>query len=226
MAGSHDSRTGALMPLASHEDCNGWDYETHPNASSVTEACKIFLVELRNDPASKAAALADTRPFHALMFSAVVPAACPYLAGNYRGSDFECLRAYNVRFGHHHGTFARGVIYAMEEFHEDLRGALEDLDKAGVAPEAPLTGRFFLIRLIQILAATLVRFFTIHPYANGNGHMGRLLIWSALGRYNRLPVRWWLDGSPPEYGPLIDAHRAGHAMPLEKFLMRCIVGTK
>ncbi|MCZ8227520.1 MAG: Fic family protein [Burkholderiaceae bacterium] len=112
----------------------------------------------------------------------------------------------------------------MEQLHEDLRGALEDLDKAAIAADGPLVGRFFLVRLIQILAATMVRFFTIHPYANGNGHMGRLLVWSALGLYNRLPVRWWLDRSPPEYGPLIDAHRAGNAKPLEKYLMKCIIG--
>lgn len=214
------------MPLAPHEDCNGWDYETHPDVSAVTEACKAFLIELRANPACKAAALADTRHFHSILFSAVVPDPCPYLAGNYRGADFPCLRNYDVGFGRHRGTFPLGVAYAMENLHKDLVGSFDDLDKAGRSAKAPLTGRDFLLRLVQLLAATMVRFFTIHPYANGNGHMGRLLVWAALGRYNRLPVQWWLDASPPRYGPLIDAHRAGDFKPLEMYLLKCIVGAK
>jgi Fic/DOC family len=202
-----------------YENCDGWEYSAHPNVQSVRDACMLFLEELRRSPAAKTAALSDTRSFHATMFSGVAPSACPYLAGNYRGADYECLRAYQVFFGNHQGTLAVGVAACMEFYHSDLLAAFDELDSAAVAAEKPLIGTAFLVRLVQILAAALVSFFTIHPFANGNGHMGRL-----VGRYGRLPARWWLHESPPAYGPLLTAHRNGKPKGLEKYLLQCIIG--
>lgn len=208
-----------------HDDCNSWDYVTHPNAQSVANRCRQFLDELRADPASKAGALSDTRAFHRDMFAAVVPEACSYLAGNYRGSDFECLRSCTVTFGQHQGTLPIGVLGAMDLFHQDLAAAFLDLEEAALSVTSPLTGGAFLVRLAQLLASTLTRFLTIHPYMNGNGHMGRLLVWSALGRYKRLPAKWWLNQRPPgDYASLLTQHRSGNRKPLEAFLLKCIVG--
>ena len=212
------------MGLMQHEDCHNWDYETHPQASTVADACASFLADLRAEPTSKIAALTDTRPCHTEMFAAVVPTACAYVAGNYRGQDFDCLRDYRVRFGNNEGTPPVGVPFAMDFFHKDLLAGLLDLDNAALASDKPLQGAAFLVRLVQLLAVSLTRFLTIHPYANGNGHMGRLIVWAALGKYNRLPMSWWLHGKPPGYGPLLTAHRGGNPKPLEKFLLKCIIG--
>lgn len=212
------------MGLMKHEDCRNWDYESHPQVSTVEAACASFLTELRAAPSSKTAALADTRPLHAIMFGAVVPTSCSYIAGNYRGQDFECLRDCRVGFWIHEGTPPVGVPLAMEYFHNDLIAGLAELDNAVLNTNRPLQGPAFLVRLVQLLAASLTRFFTIHPYANGNGHMGRLIVWAALGKYNRLPIRWWLHGKPPGYGDYLTAHRNGDPKPLEKFLLRCIIG--
>jgi fido (protein-threonine AMPylation protein) len=207
-----------------HDDCNAWDYEQHPAVATVAEACRTFLAELRDNPECKGAALADTRPFHEAMFGQVVPVACPYIAGHYRGEDFPCLRAYNVVFGGHNGTLPVGVQAAMGFFHEDLQASILELRETMTNPGRPLTPAQQLVRLVQLTAATLTRFLTIHPYANGNGHMARLVVWALLGQFKRLPVQWWLDTSPPAYGPLLTAHRTGNTRPLEVFLLKCIRG--
>ncbi len=207
-----------------HEDCNGWEYTTHPDYQKVVDVCAAFLTELRLDPASKASALEDTREYHRSIFSPVAPSACSYLAGNYRGSNFDCLREYGVVFGGTHGTLPIGVFAAMDLYHGDLLDAVRDLDQAVSRATKPLAGPALLVRLVQVAASFLTRFFTIHPYANGNGHMGRLVVWVLLARYNRLPVRWWLHRSPPAYGPLLSEHRAGRPKALERYLLECILG--
>jgi hypothetical protein len=116
------------------------------------------------------------------------------------------------------------VPMAMEYFHKDLMAGFADLDAAAANLDKPLVGGAFLVRLVQLVASALTRFLTIHPYMNGNGHMGRLLVWAALGRYNMLPVNWWLDDSPPNYGVMLTAYRAGNRLPLERFLLKCIKG--
>lgn len=146
------------------------------------------------------------------------------MAGNYRGSDFDCLRGYGVQFDGHHGTIPVAVLASMDFYHQDALDALHDLDQAAARHVNPLKGGKFLVRLVQIVARLLVRFFTIHPYANGNGHMGRLVVWVILGKYNRLPVKWWLHESPPRYGPLMTDYRNGKTKPLETYLMGCILG--
>jgi hypothetical protein len=210
-----------------HDDCGAWEYSTHPEYQSVVGYCQQFLLQLRADPASKQFLLEDTRPAHGEMFCRVVPRACPHLAGNYRGSDFECLRNYNVKFGGppaHLGTPALYVMAVVGGFHTDLLAGISELEAAAADPESPLTPAQHLLRVVQVMAFALQRFFTIHPYANGNGHMGRMLVWIGLGRFGMLPTKWWLNASPPGYGELIDKHRRGDTKPLERYLICAIKG--
>jgi hypothetical protein len=208
-----------------HDDCGAWEYNTHPQRQSVADYCQQFLLQLRADPASKQSLIADTRPAHKDMFSKVVPTACPCLAGNYRGSDFDCLRDYNVKFGGNRAIPALYVLAVMSGFHSDLDSAISELDAAAADKQMPLTRAQLMVRVVQVMAYTLQRFFSIHPYANGNGHMGRMLVWIGLGRYQLLPKKWWLNQSPPGYGELIQKHRGGDRKPLEMYLMRAINGT-
>jgi Fic family protein len=39
-------------------------------------------------------------------------------------------------------------------------------------------------------------FVTIHPYANGNGHAARLVVWALLLRYGFQPTGWPVDPRP------------------------------
>jgi len=80
------------------------------------------------------------------------------------------------------------------------------------------------VKILQTVAAAcqiFKVFLTIHPYANGNGHAGRLILWSLLGRYNLWPVNWAVDPRPPEptYTNAIKAHRDGDPRALIQFVL-------
>ncbi|QKO22612.1 Fic family protein [Rhodoferax sp. BAB1] len=202
----------------------GWEYKGHPQFNSVVDECAAILDELKKDSQSHQGALSDTRPTHSRMFTKVTPAACQYLAGNYRGSHHPCLTTYRVQVGPHIGTAPIQVDAFMQAFHVDLAGALQKLDTAAADAKKPGEKAKVLQKIVAVCAATLERFLTIHPYANGNGHTARLLIWILLVRYGRIPVRWTLEKSPPGYGDLIQKYRCGDTKPLMVFILSAIIG--
>jgi Fic family protein len=73
-----------------------------------------------------------------------------------------------------------------------------------------------LLRVVTFACAAFERFLAIHPFANGNGHASRFLIWAILGRYQYWPEDWTIEPRPghPDYLRLILAHRNGDTLPL------------
>lgn len=201
------------------EDCRNWEYKGHPQINSVADECALILDELKAAPAVHLSLLDDTRPAHLRVFSKVVPVACPYFAGNYRGLVLGCLANYTVRVGHHLGEPPNSVHTKMTEMHSDIAVAIVTTDAASTNPRHQ-----FLAKVVELCAATLERFLTIHPYANGNGHMARLLVWVMLMRYGFPPVRWTLDERPPGYEDLIQQYRDGNHKPLKVFIYKAIIG--
>jgi hypothetical protein len=108
----------------------------------------------------------------------------------------------------------------MSELNAEIRAGLAALDAHGnLNPQE---------RLRYILALTsrvFVAFLTIHPYANGNGHAGRFIVWSIMGRYGHWPRRWTVDPRPqdPPYSDLISGCRSGDHDPLEQYLLQMLV---
>lgn len=209
-----------------HEDCNNWDYATHPAVKTVEDECTAILTELKASPGVFQSGLSDTRALHKRIFQQTAPSACVCVAGNYRGADFDCLRAAPMYFGKNSGTPPVSVSIAIGDMHDEMNAAVVALDQAHAAT-ATATNKekaVLLSRLVSLAASALVRFFSIHPYMNGNGHMGRLIVWILLARYGRLPTRWTLHKSPPGYSDLLDLYRAGKHKPLERFMLECIIG--
>ena len=91
-------------------------------------------------------------------------------------------------------------------------GQLSDEDKA-------LYTVMFACRVFEI-------FLRVHPYANGNGHVARFLIWSILGRYDYWPQQWPIEPRPPDPpdSQLIVEYRNGNPEPLEQYVLQCIAG--
>ena len=119
------------------------------------------------------------------------------------------------------------MVWADLEFlHEIIEGGFEALNQAFALPDAQLPPNEKVYYLVTFACRILVEFMRVHPYANGNGHMGRLVVSSILGVFGIWPKKWPLNDRPPDppYSALLSAHRDGHKEHLEKFVLQCIIG--
>jgi Fic family protein len=73
---------------------------------------------------------------------------------------------------------------------------------------------------VKVACRFLVLFLTMHPYVNGNGHIGRFIVWAILSKYGYSPTHWPLDCSPP-YHRLLSLYRNGNRKPLEDYVYSC-----
>ena len=82
-----------------------------------------------------------------------------------------------------------------------------------------------VLTVVQFACRVFELFLRIHPYANGNGHVARFVVWGVLGRYGYLPKGWPIDPRPsdPPYTQLIAAYRAGDVAGLESFIPNCLI---
>jgi fido (protein-threonine AMPylation protein) len=170
----------------------------------------------------------DTRPIHRYIFCALTPAACPNFAGHYRGEDFPYLKHYNVGVegDDRVGTLAEFVSSDITLFCGKIDQIVAGLDVGTALPNATLPPEQKLLYVVEFAANILTEFLRIHPYANGNGHISRFIVWAVLGRYGYWPVEWPLDDRPPHpYVDCISRYRSGDHAPLVNFMLKCIVGT-
>lgn len=206
--------------------CPSWEYKDHPNYPQLAGRCRGVLVSLRTGGIQIDDGLKDTRPFHEVMFVGLTPKDCTYFAGHFRGEAFKCLQFYDVRIP---GDDAVGTV--SDYVAGDLANFTANILQAGLAastaafqlPNAHLPEEDKLMYLVQYASKVLVEFLRIHPYANGNGHVGRFLVWLLLARFGYWPKKWPLNTSPP-YHQLIFEYRQGKHDPLEEFILRSLTG--
>ena len=152
-------------------------------------------------PPARLAALRDSRALHARLFAGLAPPAIPDAAGTWRGTPGSSIE-----------TAARAVFLARRlpgVRHRDLclppeevAGAMDDLDTAmcRLWQERPGYGEPWGDAAFAALADLTARFFRIHPFMDGNGHLWRLvlpLLAERLGLATR--PEWSVHRRP--YGP-------------------------
>jgi fido (protein-threonine AMPylation protein) len=179
----------------------------------------LVLTKLRRGKIQPVASALDTRSVHAEIFENLTPPHFPHFAGHYRGEAFRCLNEYRVcvqgdpRVGAEPGVVADEMVA--------LRSSMAAGFAAIDATYSTLTRGDLLLLLVRFACQAFDVFLRIHPYANGNGHAARFIIWAVLGRYDFWPNRFTVEPRPtePTYVDLITRHRNGEPQPLITFVL-------
>ena len=208
-------------------DCPKFDYSLHPDRHQVLgRQTRALLTALRRSELHDHELARDTRPVHRHLFSELTPNGYDYFAGHYRGESYRCLRFYEVRIPNDPrvGFPAETVWHLMSKLNEIVSGSLAGLDASHEIPDGRLPPAEKLSYTVAVACQLFVTFLTIHPYADGNGHVGRFCIWAILGRYSYWPERWPIEPRPPNppYLDLIRQYRDGNAEPLEEYVLQCL----
>jgi fido (protein-threonine AMPylation protein) len=199
-----------------------WDYERFPNHKDVLRQRSAELArELLRPKFDTVGRTSNTKPTHKRLFSGLTPELFPGFAGNYRGCDLPELKHYRVTIPSDPrvGTLPENVLPAITMLASEIARGIAALD----SQEKSRPRAEFLIVAIQFACLIFEAFLRIHPYANGNGHVARWMMWALLGRY-----RFWFRGFQiepkpgPPYSDLIKAHRNGQRAGLESFLLSAV----
>ena len=220
---SWNAKTRSVPP-----DCpDEWEYKDHTgyDPSEIRAIAAVSIRRLYMLPRQEQVGeLTDLRPYHMRFFRDLTPDHCPYFAGHYRGEDYLCLQARRVGVAGDPrvGVAPHLVLQAMYFDQQQTVRAIAELDFVEANPSV-YARQAVLIRMIKLAVALFVRFLEVHPFVNGNGHMGRLLLSGIMSRYgirlSRFPIH---DRPHRNYGELIRRYRNGITGDLESFVIGCI----
>jgi len=107
----------------------------------------------------------------------------------------------------------------MEGLARDLTTSVSYYENKAAAANTSADAAAALELLVKILAEGLAAFLLIHPYANGNGHMARLMVWILALAHGHTPYTWPVDERPPGWVPYLKQHRVGNVTPLENLIL-------
>lgn len=205
------------------EDCPSWEYDNNPRKDEVLyQRVASVLRDLKSAVADPLNFSVDSRPFHRFLFEELAPAACAYYAGHYRGEAYRCLRYHSVgiKSDPRVGAPPDYVIGFMQQLALEIQRGIIQLDS--LAPSSPDE---LLKRVVRLACSVLEMFLRIHPYVNGNGHIGRLIVSAVLGRFGFWPRGWRIHPRPMNFAYVyfIREYRDGNKEPLESFILSMIM---
>lgn len=217
------------MSKAHYNSCKNWEYKGHPNAGKLRVRSEALIEAIRLRPRLARRDGFDTRRAHGFLFDGLSPRDCPHFAGQYRGYlNCRFLRHYTVGIGQSDPLV--GLPYPpnlVEQATKQLEQSLAQTEAAFEAwrnAPAPKPDESIVVaRLVAAACNGLERFLTIHPYANGNGHCGRLLAWALFARQGYLPLGLPLDERPP-YNQALYEHRRGNTLYLQVVMLQALKG--
>ncbi len=208
--------------------CPQWQYGVHPDKDTLLGAAQLLLLQdIQASRLISDTVVRDTRSLHLRLFRDLAPSGHEYYAGNYRGSHQKCLRKYNVTIVDGAGkvvdplvgTPAERVLEEVAKFGSAIANAIAALQKTNFASDSDR-----VIAVVKVACEAFVRFLTIHPFFDGNGHVARALLFVVLRHFGFKPLNWTVEPRPPfpTYEAMIYQHRRGDRAPFEQFLLGCI----
>lgn len=217
------------MSKARHDNCDNWEYKTHPQIDKLRIRSEELVDAIRRYPRLARRYGFDTRKAHSFLFTPLAPNKCRHFAGQYRGF-VRCryLMRYRVGVGAADpmvgAPFPPNIVdQAMQQLETRLAQA-ESAFEAWMAASAPKPQPLEAVgRLVKVVCIALESFLTIHPYANGNGHCGRLLAWAMFARQGFFPLGLPLDERPP-YDDALYEHRRGNTVMLQLVMLQALKG--
>jgi fido (protein-threonine AMPylation protein) len=212
--------------MALPHGCPGWEYKHSANyPSALIQAHAEVLGKIQTLEYTVEKDATDLRALHRVLFISLVPPGYDYYAGNYRGHHKRCLRSYDVevngdaRVGAPAASVAKFVYHFSASLSAVIRNLETDLSHIG----SKLDPAHRAVATVRIACAAFVDYLTIHPFADGNGHASRALLWITLARFGYYPTHWTIDPrpvfSPYSYAELIVRYRDGDTQPLEDFVL-------
>lgn len=213
----------------------GWEYEEHQNRASVTNKCREIQSRLISCRDSRESVLSDTRPYHKNIFSDVVPNEYKGFAGSYRGSEYFYLKNLPIQIGGyrpdgsyvlaHQGDNPEVVGLEMDKFHFRLQLDLQVFEEA--VKRFSNEPQKKLIVLASLLSKYIIKFLSIHPYANGNGHISRLLGWVVFVIKGFNIAGWDLDTRPAQpFDSYIKRYQAGDERAMVRYFFHVLTTCK
>ena len=208
-------------------DCPEFEYAHHPRRAVLQAQLVQVLVGLRSDTLDKADIASDSRAVHRKLFEELTPPGHAYYAGHYQGEEFRCLKHYSARIpsdprvGHPPHCVPGSMAAVADQVGTDL----SVLDAATEIPDARVAKEEKLLYVVVFACRVFEFFLRIHPYANGNGHAARIVVWAIFGRFGYWPRSWPVDPRSPDppYTQLIVKYRNGNLEPLESHLLSTLV---
>lgn len=204
-------------------DCPEFEYSVHPDKDRVLLRAVAQAVRvLRSLPPVEL--IANTRSVHRALFADLCPSGYEYYAGHYRGEAHRCLEFYPV--GIHSdsrvGSPSERVNGEMAALAVSIRASLAGIDAAHGKPEAILTAADKLMFSVAYACRLFVEFLTIHPYANGNGHIARWMLAAVLRRNGYRLNGFPIEPRPPDppYTDMIFRYRNGEIEVLEEYVLK------
>ena len=210
-------------------DCPAWEYADHPKREIILkERTEDIVVQLYQQNLDFVESAADTRPIHGYLFSLLVPRESIYYAGHYRGEDFHCLKEYYVGSteGLDVGFPPFLVEQRMEKIAQWVREGMKVLELTHQLPDTQISPEDKLLNTVAFACAIFDEVLRVHPYANGNGHIARFILWAILGKYGYWPKQFPIEPRPPHplYTWAITEYRKGNKPALENYILMCIAG--
>lgn len=207
-------------------DCPAWEYAEHPKREVILkERIEDIIVQLYQQNLEFVENAADSRPIHSYLFSLLVPREHIYYAGHYRGEDFPCLKNYYAGIeGDSSVGFPPFIVEErMEKIAHWVRQGMVALDATHQLPDTQVSPEDKLLNTIAFACVIFAEVIRVHPYANGNGHAARFILWAILGKYGYWLKRFPIGPRPnhPLYVWAIGEYLNGNRQPLEDYILMC-----